>query len=171
MVLFCSPMLLFWSSQAAMTFFLVWQCSLKLFLLLLHKCNFAIVMNHNVSVWYTVIWYVISPPPHQRVTTHRLRTVVLEDKGSIPSTHMEAVQCLSICNSSFRGSWWPLLAAAGDSFWSPVPVIPSVGRFLLGSIHANQEVLGPAGVLEANTPTPCVWALSIFQPIYLRDGM
>jgi hypothetical protein len=50
-------------------------------LLLLHKCNFATVMNHNVNIWHA--GYLIDDP--EGVTTHLLRAF-----GLTPASHTEA---------------------------------------------------------------------------------
>jgi hypothetical protein len=47
-----------------------WPPSIKLFFLLLHNCNFATVMNHNVNIFWNMF--------AKEVSTHRLTTSTLE---------------------------------------------------------------------------------------------
>ena len=44
----------------------------KIISLLLHNCDFAAVMNHNINFWYS---------NSKRVLTHRLKTTGLNQKG------------------------------------------------------------------------------------------
>jgi hypothetical protein len=59
-----------------------WPLSHNIILFLLHNCNFAIVMNNNINIWYAI---------PKGAVTHRLRTTALalqpvHTLGCIPST-------------------------------------------------------------------------------------
>jgi hypothetical protein len=63
----------------------------KLFPLLPHNCNFAVLMNHNVNIWYAVY---LPCNPHERVVTHRLRTTALRHLHRIDVSVTVGSECL-----------------------------------------------------------------------------
>ena len=48
----------------------------KIISLLLHNCNFATVMNHNVNFWYAGNLYVT---PMKGLLTYTLRTATIDE--------------------------------------------------------------------------------------------
>ena len=60
-------------------------------LLLLYNCNFAAVMNHDINIWYTGYLICIT----KWVTTHRLRTTVVDSSQPLYLLPHNSFVCLS----------------------------------------------------------------------------
>jgi len=106
----------------AVTLILWWPPVIKLFLLLLHNCNFATVMKHNVNI--CVFWWFQKIPEKQLLTfkeftNHRLRSTALDtDTVGTNCSYLQDVRSELIHKVLFRVLHCVFLIQNWSFFWN-----------------------------------------------------